>query len=313
MNRNPRWSHAAARLILSKLDGALDIADIAALSGVAEDEVERTLEPLIAAGLVALREPSSPPPASRPTAAMPAPSAAPPRRASGELSPTSTKLPQLSEEEHLRISELYAKLKDIDHYRLLGVAATADTRTIKRAYFALAKLHHPDRFFRKDVGVLRTKLEAIFAAMTNAVETLSDPERRARYDGYLREVLKTRMVRRNAESLEAKQDWLGAAGMWARVVESLPTEAYAHNRYAYALLRARQHRERAINAVERAIELDPKRAEYRLTAASLYLASGRERSALSELEVACELEPDRPEVAGLAVAISERIYRGSSR
>ena len=39
---------------------------------------------------------------------------------------------------------------------------------------------------------------------------------------------------------------------------------------------------------------------------SLYLATGLERNALAELEVALELEPERIDIAGLHAAVAER-------
>ena len=289
------------RMVLARLDGTLEISDIAALTGLTEEAVEQALQPLVDAGILAVGDVASPVPG-------PTSPSLTPRRPSGEFSMAPPDaLPKISEEETHRIQEFYSKLNKMDHYRLLGCAATADTKDIKRAYFALAKLYHPDRFFRKDVGALKPKIDAIFAAMTNALDTLTDADGRATYDAYLREVLKTRITRRNAEALEARRDFAGAAEIWARVVESLPTDAYVHHRQAYALLRGGVNFDIAIAAVTRAIELDPMRSEYRITAASLLIATGRERMALGELDAACELEPDRQDYIGLRAAIGAKV------
>lgn len=99
--------------------------------------------------------------------------------------------PELSEDvdfplEHRRyVLESYARLATLTHYDLLGVARDADTKAIKRAYFHLASIVHPDRYFGKRLGSYKPKLEALFARVTVAYETLSAPEARARYDATL--------------------------------------------------------------------------------------------------------------------------------
>jgi tetratricopeptide (TPR) repeat protein len=295
----------AVKAILARIDGALDTSDIAALTNLPEEAVGRVVASLIAGGLLA--EEGVP----LPTATLSPPpgtarSLVPPGLVAGEPSAPVEGTARISDDEARRVSELYEKLNRIDHYRLLGVAATTDGKDIKRAYFALAKLHHPDRFFRKDVGPLRPKIDAVFAAMTTALETLTDAARRQEYDAYLRDVLRTRLLRRTAEAYEQKGDWQAAYEQWERVVEQLPTDAYLQHRYAYALLLGNADLGHAASVVTRAIQLDPKRAEYRVTAACVYLASGRERSALLELDVACDLEPDRRDYAGLRAAVTAR-------
>ncbi len=218
----------------------------------------------------------------------------------------------MPEETQRRLTELYESLNRVDHYRLLGVSATDDAKAIKRAYFGLAKEHHPDRWFRKDIGALRGKIEAIFNAMTTAEATLTNAKRRARYDAYLREVLKTRLDRRRAEALEAAKDWAAAAEIWGRIVEQLPTDAYVQHRWARALLRSGAGYDAATAAATRAVELDSTRAEYRVTAANLHLAEGRDRSALAQLAIACEIEPDRADLGALHAALVARAGRARS-
>lgn len=59
------------------------------------------------------------------------------------------------------------------HYEVLGVTPTADEATLRRAYVALAREHHPDRA-GGDAARMR--------ALNEAWATLGDPVRRARYD-----------------------------------------------------------------------------------------------------------------------------------
>jgi curved DNA-binding protein len=60
-----------------------------------------------------------------------------------------------------------------DYYRLLGVPRDASLERIKRAYKRLAREYHPDT-----VGGSVER----FRALQHAYETLSNPEKRARYD-----------------------------------------------------------------------------------------------------------------------------------
>lgn len=64
--------------------------------------------------------------------------------------------------------------KPKDFYRVLGVARNASTAAIKRAYRRLAKQYHPESAPSPSVEALRQ--------LQQAYETLTDAERRQRYD-----------------------------------------------------------------------------------------------------------------------------------
>jgi len=64
------------------------------------------------------------------------------------------------------------------YHALLSVPADADVRAIKRAYFALSKEFHPDRYFRREIGDYGARLDRIFKRVLEAYELLSDPATR---------------------------------------------------------------------------------------------------------------------------------------
>jgi DnaJ-class molecular chaperone len=64
----------------------------------------------------------------------------------------------------------------MDFYVVLGVPRTATVADVKRAYRRLARRFHPDVNPGDHVAAMR------FKEITEAYETLSDPERRRRYD-----------------------------------------------------------------------------------------------------------------------------------
>ncbi len=71
-----------------------------------------------------------------------------------------------------------------NHYAMLGLPAGAPAADIRDAFFSLAKLLHPDLqvFAAPD---LKVKVTKAFQAVSAAHRTLSDPHRRAEYDGQL--------------------------------------------------------------------------------------------------------------------------------
>ena len=80
------------------------------------------------------------------------------------------------------LDETAARLDTLDHYDLLEVARDADIAAVKRAYFRLVGLVHPDRFFGKRLGRYAPPLRRVFERLSQAYETLVSPSRRAEYD-----------------------------------------------------------------------------------------------------------------------------------
>lgn len=64
------------------------------------------------------------------------------------------------------------------YHEILGVTADADARVVKKAYFALSKKLHPDRYFRRRTGPFKELIESCFKRLLEAYELLSDPTTR---------------------------------------------------------------------------------------------------------------------------------------
>ena len=81
---------------------------------------------------------------------------------------------ELDEQHKRRVLALARMLREGRHHEMLGVAPGSTVRELKRAYFALSKEVHPDRFYGRQLGSFAPLLTTIFEAACQAVKTLSD-------------------------------------------------------------------------------------------------------------------------------------------
>ena len=109
-------------------------------------------------------------------------------------------------------------------------------------------------------------------------------------DGYWRQALYE----------EGQDRWAEAALSYSKVCNGRPNSAKAHERVAVATLKSSANIRRAVDFARRAVELEPKSPQFRLTLASAYMAAGLERSALGEIERALELAPGDQKIKDLA-------------
>jgi curved DNA-binding protein CbpA len=148
--------------LLSRIDGHTSWDALRKIGGLPAAEVDRCLERWAAAGLVEWE-------------GGPAAPGAPPR-GTGHLEPDPSL--ELDVAVQRRVIDFAGQL-DRPYHEILGVPRDADVRTIKKAYFALSKTFHPDRYFRRELGALGPLIERCFKRILEAYELLSDPVTRA--------------------------------------------------------------------------------------------------------------------------------------
>jgi len=189
--------------VLSRIDGTLSIREIVTLTGLDNVTVQGSIDKLVSLGLVSVGTPPAAPRSVTPppgTSAPRSPSipARPITEVSGVLDSGIPKPPpalydpaeldedvDLERDHRRKVLDAYYKIADQDLYEVLAIERKADKKAIKRAYYDLATVHHPDRFFRKRLGSFKQKMEAVFSRVTEAHDTLVDKDRRAEYDAYL--------------------------------------------------------------------------------------------------------------------------------
>lgn len=185
--------------LLTRVDGRLSPPELARETGLPEFQIDKTLEKLERLGVIEFVDPDAP---ATPAKSVPPP---PPPRERAQLPEFASlgfdarydpkeleEVVDLSADQKRRILDLYYRLEDIDHYTLLGIGRDADKKTIKRSYFELASAMHPDRYFKKNLGSFKGKMEQLFGRVTEAHDTLVDAAKRLDYDSYLDETATTK-------------------------------------------------------------------------------------------------------------------------
>lgn len=119
-------------------------------------------------------------------------------------------------------SELVDHVKDIDrknYFEMLGVPSNASDTQIRERYFELVKQFHPDRLGAA-LSPIKPHAQRFFQHITEAKETLSDPQKRKRYerqvaqgggtpetDRQISNVLQAANLLRKAEVLARRRAW----------------------------------------------------------------------------------------------------------
>ncbi|HEY3595573.1 MAG TPA: J domain-containing protein, partial [Polyangiaceae bacterium] len=175
--------------LLSRVDGSANELDLAAMTGTDLESVRSGVDRLVSLGALEVTGGEAPRPPPSPRSQDPTGQVG--RRTSQtqmkSIADTARELDEptdLDSERKRKVLDLFASL-DRDFYALLGIAPTAEKREVRRAYYAIGPDFHPDKFYGKNLGSFKAKMEAIFAQVTYAYETLSSAERRAEYDAYL--------------------------------------------------------------------------------------------------------------------------------
>jgi curved DNA-binding protein CbpA len=137
------------------------------------------------------------PPLSAPARSVPAAPPSTPSLLSGDEQASLLEDVDLEPELRKRVIEAYRDLDGRDYYSLLGIEENVDRKAIKRAYYEHAAAFHPDRYFRKKLGSFKVRMEAVFAKLTLAHDTLSDKQTRSEYDAYLSEQRIARAIEEN--------------------------------------------------------------------------------------------------------------------
>lgn len=311
--------------VLSRLDKPLSLEELVSLSGLREPEAQRVIYGLALADLVtrehwqnAFRTESPKPGREQPTAPITtAASSAQSEQSDNWIS---------ADIENEAVEEFLKRLATaISHYEVLELPTTAKLNEIKDTYYAMARRYHPDRFHLKSGTKLHAQISSAFARVTQAYETLANPNARAGYDQTLERARQFAQVEakadktsRAAESGEAfddesadsetgvgraqycfkegfgalEQGRINAAIKYlAQAARLAPQEAHYRAYYGRALAADPNTRRLAENEIQAAVRLQPANAAFRTMLAQLYFDLKFHRRAQTELDRALAIDP----------------------
>lgn len=316
--------------VLSRVDAPLRLADLFALCGQSEGQTRRTVYGLALAGaLVRARWSCAldgagrtrPRAESMETSNRQAKSGATAAQRSRADADAQTAANAAAPDPRAEVAALRARVRDADLYAILGVRRDASPPEIKRAYYALAKRFHPDRFLRAVDAETHGEVENAFAQIARGYETLQNPRERAAYDAKLaaQPVARPTPPPRDAstpppraratsdpsgspqyraeesfqQGLAALERGEGAAALlyFGEAVRLAPRQARYRALYGRALMSDPRARRQAEAELMTALALDPGNASYRVTLAELYGSLGLQRRAEGELQRALSIDP----------------------
>ena len=325
--------------LLSRIDGSTPWGMLREMSGQAAGQLEGCLERWIEAGLVSVDAAERPEAAAeRPEAAGEGPEAA------GEKPEARTVVLEAAPDPGAIVSgldidvELQERILSFDrqldrpYHELLGVAADADSKTIKRAYFKLSKDFHPDRYFRREIGDYAERLDRVFKKIALAYELLMDPTTRA-------EIAKSYRVGSSPQSAKvatavkpgdaphklSKREMLEKLRRQVKIPDEILFERKRRARELFGSARVLRHQENwneAASCIRLAIAFDPWTDDYKeafgevlaklaqmraekLIEQAMDTSDGRsQKEALNLLEEAIMYRPSDPEIQQRAAEFS---------
>ena len=199
-----------------------------------------------------------------------------------------------------------------DYYTVLGIQPSAKVAEVRKAYFKLAKMLHPDRYHHEAPDFLK-RIENAFTELAQAHETLKSPDARQGYD------IKLRQAERDNEAGETKEAggsrkeeqaasdferglalqlegaFEAAIPFLARAVYYAPENARYHAQFGKTLAFDQSQRHKAQAELLTAVQLDPGNTSFRLMLAEFFVRYKLLKRAEGELNRLLEMSPGNKE------------------
>ncbi|MBL9038192.1 MAG: DnaJ domain-containing protein [Archangium sp.] len=185
----------------------------------------------------------------------------------------------------LEILDLEVKASSNDYFHILGVPAGAPPDVVKEAFYALSRKFHPDRYFGKNLGSFKPKLDKLFRKLVEANQTLTDADKRKKY-------------------LEAHPKLAEAAAALEAKSTPTPEPKSAAQAQRDVERRARLNRHPYLAKTSKVQEM--------VSAAKTHIAKGEFGHAFTQLNLAAQYDAQNSEVKGLLNDVRRKHEEGRS-
>jgi curved DNA-binding protein CbpA len=235
------------------------------------------------------------------------PAPTPPRKIT---SVTDRVRPAVSADLEAEVAERFSKMRDQDLYQVLGVVASTSVDEVRRAYYALARRLHPDKFTKEE---MKAKAEKVFGHITEAYSTLSRAESRQKYEEEQalrsgpkhQEKTDTHDLARS--NFRAGKDCLDkgklgeAVSFFQNACEQDPQKAEYFHYLALTQAKNPRWKKDAEGNYLKALEIDPSNGQYYAELGTLYSKGGLHSKAREMFQRALQWDPSNDEAQqGLA-------------
>jgi curved DNA-binding protein CbpA/DNA-binding response OmpR family regulator len=195
------------------------------------------------------------------------------------------------------------RLKNANHYEVLGVQSSATQDEVKAAYIAAAKRFHSDAFAGQELGSARRAAEELFSKVSEANAVLGNPSSRGDYDVYLDRkakglstdvgaILRAEGIFEKGERLFKAGKFAEAEGAFREAIALHHAEAEFHAYLGMSIYRGRGKAREGLELVGKALGMDPRLRSATVFAAQLHEALGEVEQAKALLRKAIAKDPE---------------------
>lgn len=294
----------AEAFVLSRIDAPLRLHELLAVSGLPQAETLHACYSLALGGFIEREQwprAFSPEEVAKALAAgeAAAKSASQTMRATEAKKAEEAKTVEPEVDERRELEELFERVgRATNHYQVMGITRNADQEMLKQTYHRLARRFHPDRFHQD--AELHSRVEAVFAKIAQAYETLRDRNSRAAYDLKLEREKDIRPISRPEPKTEPHAQTIRQAA----TPPAAPSSSTPPPPAATGAQRAEDCFQRGLSAIktgnmalalssfDEAVRLEPKVARYRAQYGKVLAGHAQmSRKAEAEIQAAITLEP----------------------